>query len=777
MREHAVEPATQAGQPTAATAAQPAMAAPVPDLLVLQRCAGNGAVTRMLARANGPAPDTPEPDTPVPPPVVRIQREPEDSTPEDKVKHALGSGSGKEVRKLGDPELATTNPAQRAGLAKILTDQLWTDKADEQCTMKLVRLKGEHAAVLAHLDGLGYRQKLLDSVDDEALHTELQGLLGATADGGTGPVAAALTSRKSEDVQRIPVTDLRSATKQQRTGLLQIMLDMWSSNAAEEGRMIDILEASGGDLAAMMADVKALGLKQRLFDHIDDDAAKQRLTALLKPLNDPELNKDLVVFNRGFWDNLGEGLKEGWNSAVRNFSLGGLIMGLLQPIIHPIDTIAKHINDAEQAIKQPSADRVVALLRDIFGTLGMWLLVAAGVVALVGVAVSAGVITLPAGIAIEGVAAALLTAATWCGVVAIVLTIVKFLLDSGEAGAATTAQEHEDESKEIGEDITALGVIAALAALLRGLGRVIKGLKGSTEDPANADPEALKKQADEAKESQSKATEDANKLKEAAAKKQGGGRKDMIDPNAPEVGELTIKNVPKTLPDGTPAMRVEVTASDGSFGHAERGYNPQTGEFQALEIDLGQIPKEARTVEVGGKPMPLSDYLTLRIMRLLEVPAATLRKMRIVEVEHIRSVIQLEKAAPGEPVGSTNPAVDAAARNIDSVTYNERALGEAGSGRITRAHVTGGTRGMLSDLLAKWEGEAPSEEMVKRHNDALTEAGLTRETAKKFEVRSGFDVELTIEPEPSGADPAGAGPETRIPVPVPQRDDRDAGTD
>jgi hypothetical protein len=76
---------------------------------------------------------------------------------------------------------------------------------------------------------------------------------------------------------------------------------------------------------------------------------------------------------------------------------------------------------------------------------------------------------------------------------------------------------------------------------------------------------------------------------------------------------------------------------------------------------------------------------------------------------------------------------------------------------------------MLSEVLAKWEGSAPPQEMVARHNEVLTKAGLTRESATTFSVRSGFDIEITIEPTPQPTSPE--SPTPVVPVPLPPRDD------
>ncbi|HYN93132.1 MAG TPA: hypothetical protein VES42_04720, partial [Pilimelia sp.] len=712
-----------------------------------------------------------------------IHREPDPAVAE-KLRHALG-GSAPDVRRLDEAALAASTAAQRAGLVKILTDQLWTDQADEQLTMKLIRRNGEQSAVLGHLEALGYRQKLLDSVDDDGLHTDLQGLLGPAPAGAPGPVGAAISAARSADVQKLTVADLRAATRQQRVSLLQIMLAMSHSNAAEEARIVDILEA--GDVAGVMADVKALGLKQRLFDHLDDDGAKQRLTTLLKPLGDAELDADLLVFNRGFFANVGEGIKAGFASAAKNFSLGAIVMGMLQPIIHPIDTVAKHIDDAEQVIKTPSVDRVLALFRDIFGTLGVWLLVAAGVVAAVGVAVSAGVVTLPAGIAIEGVAASLLTAATWCGVAFIVLTILKLLLDTGEAGAATTAQEHQTESEQVGEGITALGVVLALAGLVRGLGRIIKGLRGAAEDPAKATPDQLQKQAQEAKDAQAKAAEEANKLKDAAEQKKGGGRVgfkpgvyDAADP-AKTPGEWTFKDkVTEPTPDNP--LRIAETEFESPTkvkGMGRRAINPKTGEVEMQEIS---VPPEARWINtdpplVEGKGTPTAAYVSMRLLKLLGVAAGSVKTVLIRNIWNLEAILELRK------LEATLPRDEAVAKT-NSVTSQETALTQTGH-RVTGVRVKPGTGKVasLKEVLEYWETERetlkePNPDIVKRHNKILEDYKLTREQATSGKFFWDYDIEVSLEPLPGAGPPAGGGPAPGLPtvVPVPNAGDKDAGT-
>lgn len=86
--------------------------------------------------------------------------------------------------------------------------------------------------------------------------------------------------------------------------------------------MLNILESSGGGLGGLMAKLKEKRLTQKLFDHIDAEPNKRRLTTLLARLGDEELNRDLLVFNRSFLGNVGEGLRGGLASLKKNLSVG-----------------------------------------------------------------------------------------------------------------------------------------------------------------------------------------------------------------------------------------------------------------------------------------------------------------------------------------------------------------------------------------------------------------------------------------------------------------------
>ena len=453
----------------------------------------------------------------------------------EKIRAALASGDDNAVERLTDADLGASTAVERAGLIRILTDLTWTSAAEEQATMRILRHGGEHQAVIAQLDAIGYRQRLLDSIDDEGLHAELERLLGGVgAPGGAdGPIGRALQSQSWEDV--MAVTDFAEATNAQRLGLLRILLDMGASNPVEEAKILTILESAGAGLGALVADIKALGLKQRLFDHIDDAAQKERLTRLLSPLRDSELDADLAVFNRGGWESFGAALSGGFAQARAQFSIGALVMGFLQPIIHPIDTILHHVQQVEDAVKAPSLDQILTAARDICGTLAVWVgllaLIALGVTA----AVAAGIITLPAAIPLAAITAFLVKWTSILGIAFVVLAAVKLVLDLGQATAATTRAEEQEEQRQVGESGITVVVALAFLGLARGLKSLVARFRGSGTDAGSADPAQLRDQAAQGEQATRQAEAEGQRLQsEGQAAEQGSGQTVPPPPPLPE---------------------------------------------------------------------------------------------------------------------------------------------------------------------------------------------------------------------------------------------------
>ena len=602
----------EGGRPAPATAPHP-VGRPPPlgpaEVVALQRTAGNAKVNRYLERggAGAPAddgggeigagsrawlaPGGPRSDRrqgaragPVTgAPVLARQNGGDHGTATasipaaEKIRAALASGDDNAVERLTDADLGASTAVERASLIRILTDLTWTSAAEEQATMRILRHGGEHQAVIAQLDAIGYRQRLLESIDDEGLHAELERLLGGVgAPGGAdGPIGRALQSQSWEDV--MAVTDFAEATNAQRLGLLRILLDMGASDPVEEAKILTILESAGAGLGALVADIKAMGLKQRLFDHIDDAAQKERLTRLLSPLRDPELDADLAVFNRGGWESFGAALSGGFAQARAQFSIGALVMGFLQPIIHPIDTILHHVQQVEDAVKAPSIDRILTAARDICGTLAVWVgllaLIALGVTA----AVAAGIITLPAAIPLAAITAFLVKWTSILGIAFVVLAAVKLVLDIGQATAATTRGEEQEEQRQVGESGITVVVALAFLGLARGLRSLLARFRGSGTDAGSADPAQLRDQAAQGEQATRQAEAEGQQLQsEGQAVEQGSGQTVPPPPPVPEPATAGGPGAP-TAPLGEGGVPPRPTGPTGEPGAPPGPAVPPTG--------------------------------------------------------------------------------------------------------------------------------------------------------------------------------------------------------
>lgn len=441
-------------------------------------------------------------------------------TPAQKIQRLIADNDNNGIVGLKDDELAASTAQQRAGMVRVLAEQSWTSENDERVMLLLICFNAQHVDVLTTLDALGYRQRLLDSVDTEAFHQQLKTLLDKTQAPAAAPddvVARALTSRESRDVMAI--TDFSRATMGQRLGLLQILLNMSSSSAAEEAKILDILESSGGGLGALMQSLRDLGLKQSLFDHIDDDANKLRLTTLLQTLNDAELNRDLEVFNRGFLGNVWEGFA----GALEKFSIKGLVMGLVQPILQPLDTAVHLVDEVAVAYKHPTVDTVLTAFRDVIGTLALWcLVISAACLAVAAVLFGAAVLlveTGPLAAVLATIALALVAlfkfffaAATFLGTVFLVLAALKVIVDLIQAGTATTARELEVEQEHLA---TGLAVLA-IWAVAKIIGRVAKRFRRSTTDGDAGDPDKMQEQSEEVKQDEAEAKSQTDEAQKAA---------------------------------------------------------------------------------------------------------------------------------------------------------------------------------------------------------------------------------------------------------------------
>jgi Domain of unknown function (DUF4157) len=268
----------------------------------------------------------------------------ENETAAQRIARVIADEDAPAICSLTDDDLAATTAGQRAGMVLILTSLMWTGDSEESMTMRLIEHGGQSSAVLATLASIGLTADLVASIDDDVLAARLATLIGSQQPAASPldpGVAAALASRDSADV--LVIESFGGLDRGTLLGLLQILLSMSSSNDVEEAAMVNIVAQ---DPAGLMGDLTALGLKQSLFDHVDAEANKKRLTDLLQALGDPSLDADLLVFNGSFLGNLWDGISGGFWEAVENFSLGAVGSGLLVPILHPVDTALAMIDQA-----------------------------------------------------------------------------------------------------------------------------------------------------------------------------------------------------------------------------------------------------------------------------------------------------------------------------------------------------------------------------------------------------------------------------------------------
>jgi hypothetical protein len=346
-----------------------------------------------------------------------------------------------------------------------------------------------------------------ESVDDEALAARLERLILALPSEGVSedtPIARAIRSGEPREV--LALGDFGSATPEQRLGLLRILLEMSFSSDADERKILDILAGAGSGLSRLMSDLEALALKEALFEHIDGEENRARLTSLLTPLDDPELRADLEVLNRGVLENLWEGISGGAVQAWEEFSRDGvltgvwrLIVGMLQPILHPIDTIVNLVNEATDFVEQPSWDGLLRFARDLTGAISMGLLAISGVLMLASLASAGlGVLTGPGAIFAESIAATLAgwaaVAFAWAGILGVAFLAiagVKALVDLVQASTSVTARSLEREQEQISEDLTLFVVVGLFWGFLRALKSGLGWIRGSAVEPAPLDENAL----------------------------------------------------------------------------------------------------------------------------------------------------------------------------------------------------------------------------------------------------------------------------------------------
>jgi hypothetical protein len=214
---------------------------------------------------------------------------------------------------------------------------------------------------------------------------------------------------------------------------------------------------------------------------------------------------------------------------------------------------------------------------------------------------------------------------------------------------------------------------------------------------------------------------------------------------------------------GEKVVTTKVTASDGSSGTMQRGYNPATGQFVLHYAFLDSIPSNLRWVPtepemVSGRGTPLESYMTMRQMKILESEtnsSLAVTQPRVVKISTIvneRTIAQLAKAVPKTEPPSA--ALDTAVMDTHSVQYSKNSITQTG-GRIASAHVDGGSLADASTILSP---------------EVMAEFGIK----PSDQVLWGFDILLDVVPANAPNAPNAPTPLAPPQVPVPDHD-RDKG--
>jgi hypothetical protein len=323
-----------------------------------------------------------------------------------------------------------------------------------------------------------------------------------------------------------------------------------------------------------------------------------------------------------------------------------------------------------------------------------------------------------------------------------------------------TPEEQVRDYNQVADSGIGLAIIAILVALAWIAGR-LAGMVASRL--AKVVPDWLKVAAEEFAEGAKKGrpSKEGEPPTDTAAADEAKKAYDDLNPSTAPKG-YTFTDTVEPHPGGGKVVTTEVTAPDGSTGHVTRSFDPATGKVEMLEAFLDRIPKDKRIIEIDGKTMPLVDYLTLRQLKLLDVPFGTVLKVKMSTIQNVRTIAHV---AAQERAG-VPPADSISASH--SVSYAERSIGGSGH-RVKSVKIEpgSGTRSPFRDMLEHYERRNPSLKDG-AHKKILEEFGIGRDDV----VFWNFDIIIELEPLPtSGAAPTGAtGPTSVVGPPTPSEE-------
>jgi hypothetical protein len=258
--------------------------------------------------------------------------------------------------------------------------------------------------------------------------------------------------------------------------------------------------------------------------NIDSSENAARLTGLLTALGDPVLDADLAIFNQNALEAAVDTVVGGVTSAAESFSPAALIMGLLHPVIQPLDTLLGLCLQVLDFVKDPSLDRLLTFLRDVTGTLALYLGLLSGAcwAASAAMALAGLPPVVVGGVSLAAISASISGVALAVGVFSLVLAALKLVVDVAEGAGASTAGKREHEEREVGQDVTLLGIAGLFAGMIRGMQAFFERLRGPATVKEKADPKTLEQNADEAKQVEGDAKQSADEAKQKGDDPAGG---------------------------------------------------------------------------------------------------------------------------------------------------------------------------------------------------------------------------------------------------------------
>ena len=181
----------------------------------------------------------------------------------------------------------------------------------------------------------------------------------------------------------------------------------------------------------------------------------------------------------------------------------------------------------------------------------------------------------------------------------------------------------------------------------------------------------------------------------------------------------------------------------------DRSYSPEDRALIMHMAFLAKVPRWLRTPGPWLDPVdgiPLSAALTLRQMRMMEVPYGGLEKARMQNICNLRAIIELA-AFRKEMTDKSKAALDRAAGKTHSVSYAETALIQSGH-EINAVSLHGGEDRRLGEYLRRMETRRDGSldpAIVASHDELIAKYGrglVTRDTV----VRVDYTIDLLLAP-------------------------------